>query len=178
MSERGSTAIDLWVQAQERFRRRDYAATAELLARLVGEHHGGEVDMAQVRLLRGVALLRLGRPAEGVPELRLAVELDPANARAHQKLGAGVARLGLDEEALPHLERSAAMAPDNAEYQWRVGEQYRRLGRRTEAKAAFERSLALDPRFDRANEGLAALVRPKGSWLTLLVRTLKPRRRG
>ncbi len=176
MADPGSTAFDLWTRARARFRARDYAEAADLLAELV-ERSGEDsrIRPATLRLQYGVTLLRLRRTEEGVAELRLAVELDPANPRAHQKLGAGLARLGRQLEALPHLERAAVMAPDNAEYQWRVGEQYRRVGRLADARAAFERSLAIDPAFQRASEGMQALARSKRSWLQRLARAWRGR---
>ena len=164
----------LWTQAKGCFRRRDYTAAADLLARLAGPEGGAPgLDMAAVRLLYGVTLLRLGQPAEGVPQLRLAVELDPENPRAHQKLGSGLARLGEDASALPYLERAAAMAPANVEYQWRLGEQYRRLRRPADARRAFERALEIEPGYDRALGGLAALKTRKGGWLARLARALR-----
>ena len=177
MADPGSTAFDLWTRARARFRARDYAEAADLLAELV-ERSGEDsrIRPATLRLQYGVTLLRLGRTEEGVAELRLAVELDPANPRAHQKLGAGLARLGRDVEALPYLERAAAMSPGDAEYQWRGGEQYRRLGRLASARDAFERSLAIDPAFRPASEGLQAMARNKGSWLKRLARTWRGRR--
>ena len=164
----------LWTQAKGCFRRRDYPTAAALLARLVAAQGGAPgLDMAAARLLYGVTLLRLARPAEGVPQLKLAVELDPENPRAHQKLGSGLARLGLDEEALPHLERAAAMAPGDAEYQWRLGEQYRRLRRRADARRVFKRALALEPGHSRAAHGLAALSRAKPTFLARMVKRLR-----
>ena len=163
------SATQLWTSAQEAFGLRDYAAAADLLERLIADHDGeAPLNMATVRLLHGVTLLRLRRTAEALPHLHIAAELAPLNARAHQKLGAGIARMGREDEALPHLERAAALAADNAEYQWRLGEQYRRLGRKTEAKAAFERSLTLEPGYGPATDGLAALARRPGSWLARL----------
>ena len=174
MPDAAPAAQDLWLRARDRFRARDYAGAAELLAPLVERGAGDEgPPMREVRLQYGVTLLRLKRTEEGVAQLRLAVELDPANPRAHEKLGVGLGRLGQDLEALPCLERAAAMAPDNAEYQWRVGEQYRRLGRSEEARAAFQRSLALDPGYRRAADGLAALGARRGGWLKRLARAAR-----
>jgi tetratricopeptide (TPR) repeat protein len=176
-SRQAPTADDLWAEGKAAFRARDYAGAAEALERLLASHDpAAGLDMAEVRLLTGVTLLRVGRTDDAMPHLRWAAELDPTSARAQQKLGAGIARQGLEAEALPHLERAAALAPGNAEYQWRLGDQYRRLGRLAEAKAAFERSLALDPDYRRASEGLAALERRRGSWLTRLARAFKGKR--
>jgi tetratricopeptide (TPR) repeat protein len=173
-----STATQLWAEAKAAFRRRDYAAAAELLETIVRDYEevpGLEPGALELEL--GVVLLRLGRPVEGVTALEQAAALAPGDARARQKLGLGLARLGRDDEALVHLEHAAAMAPDNAEYQWRLGEQHRRLDRPAEAKAAFERALARDPGYRHAMEGLAALARRRGSWLTRLARALKVKRR-
>ena len=168
------TAVGLWIDAQEAFRLRDYAAAAGLLERLIADHEGEPpLNMAAVRLLNGVVLLRLRRTAEALPHLHLAAKLAPENARTHNKLGAGIARMGREDEALPHLERAAALAPDNAEYQWRLGEQYRRLGRETEAKAAFERSLALEPGYEPALAGLERLPRLPPSFLARTFRRLR-----
>jgi len=177
VSNAGQAAGELWARAKAAFRARDYDGAAALLERLLTEAPGAaQIEMADVRLLAGVTLLRIGRTDEALPHLRLAAQLDPDNARAHQKLGAGIARQGLEAEALPHLERAARLAPGNAEYQWRLGDQYRRLGRLAEAKAALERSLALDPGYRRASDGLAALARRRGSWLTRLARAWKGKR--
>lgn len=160
------TSAELWANAKAAFRRRDYAAAADLLGELAMDRLGEpDLDVAAVRLQYGVTLLRLGRTEDGVAQLRLAVELDPGDSRAQHKLGAGLARLGREEEALPFFERAVSLAPDVAEHRWRLGEQHRRLGRSDEARAAFERALELDPDYRPARKGLEALKRKRRSWL-------------
>jgi tetratricopeptide (TPR) repeat protein len=172
-------AVRLWETARRAFRDRRYADAAELLQRLVdrGPEAPG-LNAAAVRLLYGVTLLRCGRTEEGVSELRIAVALDPASARAHHKLGAGLARLGRDAEALPFFERATALAPDIAEHHWRLGEQQRRLGQADKARASFERALELDPGYGPARDGLEALKRSRRSWLADLTRRFQRRRSG
>lgn len=163
--------VRLWMEAQAEFRRRDYAAAAARLAVVVGEHLDAPgLREATVRLQYGVVLLRLGRTEDGVAQLRRAVELDPSNARAHHKLGAGLARLGLEAEALPWFERAVELAPAVAEHHWRLGEQYRRLGRRAPALASLERALELDPGYEPTRESLRKLQSGRASWLGRLKR--------
>jgi Flp pilus assembly protein TadD len=58
----------------------------------------------------GGALLRAGRPQDGLPWLERAVALDPRNPAAHNDLAITLARIGRLAEAVRHLERASALS--------------------------------------------------------------------
>ena len=59
----------------------------------------------------GTMYTEQGRPDEGVPWLRQAVEINPDQPRAVYNLGVALLDLGLPAEALPWLERATALSP-------------------------------------------------------------------
>jgi tetratricopeptide (TPR) repeat protein/tRNA A-37 threonylcarbamoyl transferase component Bud32 len=91
-----------------------------------------------------------------------AIELDPAYARAHLKLGAALDSKGdylgvpeVSERALAAVDRALELRPDWAEAWRHRGSALITLGRGDEALAAFERALALDPTDASAHSGKA-----------------------
>jgi tetratricopeptide (TPR) repeat protein len=56
----------------------------------------------------GLALLRVGRPAEALPYLERAVATRPENADARHNLGLALVAVGRPADAAPHLERARA----------------------------------------------------------------------
>ena len=59
----------------------------------------------------GCALTDIGYPERGLPILRHAVELNPANAQAWAALGSCCLLLGRTDEAIEHLTHSIAISP-------------------------------------------------------------------
>jgi Tfp pilus assembly protein PilF len=58
-----------------------------------------------------VALTQLDRPEEAIREYQIALQLDPADAAAHNNLGWTLANQGRIAEAVPHFERALAINP-------------------------------------------------------------------
>ncbi|MHC4698726.1 MAG: tetratricopeptide repeat protein, partial [Planctomycetota bacterium] len=72
-----------------------------------------ELDPTSVPYLTnlGVVLVRLSRPAEGVPLLQRALEYYPANESAHRALWQGLVALGRREEAIRSLQAGRDVLP-------------------------------------------------------------------
>jgi hypothetical protein len=67
-----------------------------------------------------------GRIDSAVRELRVAIALDPADARPHIYLGVVAARQGRYDEALRHFNAAKALAPDNPNVKRLIEEASRR----------------------------------------------------
>lgn len=115
-------------------------AEAEKLGRDVQRRYA---KSAQAAYCVGMAVLFQGRPAEAVPLLTRAVELDPAMAPAHYNLGFALEGLERWEEALAAYRRTVAVAPRMADAHNNLGNMLQKQGRHEEALAAFERAIAL-----------------------------------
>ena len=113
--------------------------------------------------LVGLALSRLGRPAEALASFDAAITCEPAFVDAHGSRADVLAELGRAEEAIASYDRALAMAPDSAANWCNRGAALQDLRRSQEALASYERSLACDPaqlqvHFNRGN-ALSALAR-------------------
>ncbi len=92
-------------------------------------------DSAEGHLGVGALLVKQGgaQIAEGINELRRAVELDGALYEARVALGRALVRTGRAAEAIEHLLRAAQLAPQNPEPHYQLALAYRRLGRTADA---------------------------------------------
>lgn len=102
----------------------------------------------------GLALEGRGKRAEGLAELRRAVELAPERSGLHMNLALALLRNGREDEAVAELERAIALRPNLAAAWLQLGEIRARRGDRAGATAAFQRTLAIEPRDGRAAAGL------------------------
>jgi Flp pilus assembly protein TadD len=69
-----------------------------------------QADNAKALVGLGVAP-QLGRPEEAIEKYRLALQLNPQEADAHNNLGWTLASEGRIAEAVPHFERALALNP-------------------------------------------------------------------
>ena len=89
------------------------AQIAGQLQRLVQEHP----DVADLRVVLGMALCVNLRPQAGLDQLGAAVEMDPHSFIAHLKLGELWMRLRVCEKAEEHTHRAARLARNPAQSQ-------------------------------------------------------------
>jgi Flp pilus assembly protein TadD len=71
-------------------------------------------DQPETRCDLGLALLRLGKPAEAGSQFDLVLRDRPDFARAHYGRGVALALVGRRQEARFHLERALALDPGDA----------------------------------------------------------------
>lgn len=83
----------------------------------------------------GRVLLKQNRPAEALPYLRQAVELDPSVARAHEDLGKAYSSLNQLASAQGEIARAIELAPSVARLHFILGQLYQKSGQMEKAKA-------------------------------------------
>ena len=104
----------------------------------------------------GAVKLGLGKPAEAVPLLEKACELEPANAHSWGYRGKALGQLHRKAQALPCLERAAQLEPGNAQLWLHCFEAQLELRQLPQALASLDKALALQPAHAAAwgNRGL------------------------
>lgn len=114
---------------------------------------------------RGIALMKLNRPAEALAAFDQALSQNNRLVQTHNQRGKALAALGRHREAETAFAAAVALKPDFAEAQYNHGTELEKLDRPAEALAAFDRAIAHKPdylkaRHNRAN-ALLALQRPE-----------------
>ncbi|MGM0575236.1 MAG: FlgO family outer membrane protein [Myxococcota bacterium] len=101
-------------------------------------------DHPSARRHLGLALLRAGRPDDGLRRLE-GVRLAPDDAEAHRLAGLALAEAGRCQAALDHLEAVEAAGAADAEALHALGRCREELGRLPEAVEAYEAAYRLAP---------------------------------
>jgi len=117
--------------------------SAEALARQALERQ--HEDDPVLRLLHGVALLDLDRPAEAAESLKRAIDLDPDDAEARSNLAVALFRSGRFAEATLEAERARADDCDLPDAHAILGLLAERRGSFEESDRFLNRAAELDP---------------------------------
>jgi predicted O-linked N-acetylglucosamine transferase (SPINDLY family) len=127
---------------------------AERLYRSVLREH--PKDFEALHLL-GALKLQQDRPAEALPLIEAAIEIDHRSAAAHSNHGLALVALRRPEEALASYDRALMIEPRNADALANRADVLCDLGRPEEAIEAYDRALAIKPGLISAyiNRGLA-----------------------
>ncbi len=134
---------------------RHFRAALDLISAL------GDAAIRDPRLRdwRGTAEVGAGTTADGLADLRAAMEADPEIPEYQFNLAAILHRSGRDSEALPPLTRAVELRPNFTAAWIMRAETFTALGRRNEAMADLRRALAVDPRQSRAYAMLVTLLK-------------------
>jgi len=140
----------LFAEAIGLMRQGNFAAAEASFLRLLKREprHGDACHLA------GLAVARLGRPADAAAFLRRAVAINPHNAAAQMDLAQTLMGLGQDEEALASLDRALALEPNHAQSHYDRGTILLKLKQPEAAIAAFEQASLLQPDFANAHNDL------------------------
>ncbi len=149
------------------------ASVDDRFAEAIAHHRAGRLDAAAVayddvlRLapgsapawsMKGVLALQQGRPADAVPLLERALELDATQPGFHLNLGNALRALARHDEAIAAYRRALALDERMAPAHNNLGNALRDRGSLPEAAAAYQRALALDPGFFAAAANLAQVL--------------------
>jgi hypothetical protein len=109
-------------------------------------------------LEQAVAKLKAGQTIAAISELEDWVRQHPADARAHEFLGAAYGMAGDLGSAASHLERALELNPHLAKACYNLGVVYERQGRFEDAIARMEKALRLAPDYEECRRHLKELV--------------------
>jgi predicted CXXCH cytochrome family protein len=111
----------------------------------------GTVSDPRVRAWRGSALLATGSTAEGIADLRAAMEADPQVPEFQLNYAEALHRIGQDAEALAPLTRAIELRPNLVPALLLRAEVLTSLGREADAIADRRRAMAIDPRLSSSH---------------------------
>lgn len=104
-------------------------------------------DSARERLNYGLALLRAGKTAEGIEELKRVQKQDPALPHTWFNLGIQFKKAGEAEQAIAQMEQMVRLVPDDAVAHYNLGALYKLVDRGADATAQFQKASELGPHF-------------------------------
>lgn len=116
---------------------------------------GRDTENLEVRLVRGIALRRLGRAADAVAEYERVLAGRPSYAPAHFNLAIALDHQGHSDGALGAYQRAIELDPSNASAFSNLARLFARRGDAHRALAAARRALELAPDFTGARVNLA-----------------------
>ena len=137
----------------------DRFAEAEALATLITQQFPNHSFAWKVL---GVVLKQMGRLAESLAPMQVAVTLSQQDVEAHSNLGTTLQALGrLDESEACH-RRAIALKPDYAEAHNNLGSTLKELGRLDESEACSRQAITLTPNFAEAHYNLGNTLKELG----------------
>ncbi len=147
--ERGQGDEGLLVALREWYIGERLNEQAQPVLRRLAEGIGAEAHVS-----RSVQALLGGDPQAALGECRLALEIDPGLATAHNHLGRALHNLGQGEQALQAFRRALAHWPAYPQAWQNIGHVMRAAGRMPEAVEAYRKALELAPAYGQARLNL------------------------
>ena len=115
-------------------------------------------EIARRLTAKGSQMMREGNVAEAVEHLKMAIDHDNDNARAHYFYGQVLGRIpGKERDALRHIEQASSLEPGNATMKGEAAVASLAVGMKTRAKRFAEEALDLDPTNAKASTVLTQI---------------------
>jgi curved DNA-binding protein CbpA len=115
-------------------------------------------EIARRLAAKGSQMMRDGNIAEAVEHLKMAIDHDNDNSRAHYFYGQVLGRIpGKERDALRHIEQAASLEPGNATMKGEAAVASLAAGMKTRAKRFAEEALELDPTNTKATTVLSQI---------------------
>ena len=123
-----------------------------------------ELDPATERAhhFAGVALIRLGRPSEAIPELEAELKLSPNDPDTQYNLAYALLETSQKDQAMAILEKLTIEHPDHAQAQYQLGKELLNSGDKNGAVRHLEAAARLEPNVDYIAYQLQAAYRKAG----------------
>src|SRR5258706_8381207 len=119
-------------------------------------------NSSREKLNYGLALLRAGKVAEGIAQLKEVQLKDPKLPHTWFNLGIQYKKAGETEPAIVQFEQMAKLAPEEPIVHYQLGTLYKIQGRVADARPQFESAATLDPRLAAARFQLYNMYRQEG----------------
>ncbi|MCX4244192.1 tetratricopeptide repeat protein [Paraliomyxa miuraensis] len=154
-------------------RRRSKLDVDDLFADAIDHHRGGRLDAASSAYdevlrqapehaaawsMKGVLALQQSRPADAVPLLKRAIELDATQPGFHLNLGNALRGVDRLDDAIDSYRHAIALDPDMAPAHNNLGNALRDRGDLPEAADAYRGALEIEPSFFPAAANLAQVL--------------------
>ena len=110
----------------------------------------------------GVALIRLGRPSEAIPQFEAELKLSPDDPDTQYNLAYALLETSQKDQAMAILQKLIAAHPDHAQAQYEFGKELLNSGDKNEAIVHLEAAARLDPNVDYIHYQLQAAYRKAG----------------
>ena len=118
--------------------------------------------MERAHHFAGVALIRLGRPSEAIPEFQAELKLDPNDPDTQYNLAYALLETSQKDQAMALLQTLIAAHPDHAQAQYQLGKELLASGDKDQAIPHLEAAARLDPGQDYIHYQLQAAYRKAG----------------
>ena len=118
--------------------------------------------MERAHHFAGVALIRLGRPSEAIPEFEAELKLIPDDPDTQYNLAYALLETSQKDQAMAMLRTLMAAHPDHAQAQYQLGKELLAPGNVDEAVPHLEAAARLDPEDDYVHYQLQAAYRKAG----------------
>ena len=120
-------------------------------------------DNARIMNNLGVALTRIGKYGEAIPQFQRALELNPEYNLVHVNMGRALAGAGKTDAAVAEYEKAMEFYPDSADLRSSLGSALEQQGRIEDAIAQFKAAIQIDPKLPDAHNhlGMALLSQEK-----------------
>ena len=119
-------------------------------------------NMYRAHHFAGVALIRLGRPSEAIPELEAELKLAPNDPDTQYNLAYAMLETSQKDQALAILRTLTTEHPDHAQAQYQLGKEMLNAGDKSEAIQHLEAAARLEPNVDYIAYQLQAAYRKAG----------------
>jgi len=119
-------------------------------------------NMDRAHHFAGVALIRLGRPSEAIPELQAELKLAPNDPDTQYNLAYALLETSQKDQAMAILRTLVNEHPDHAQAQYQLGKALLDAGQYQQATAHLELAAKYDPNHDYVHYQLQAAYRKLG----------------
>ncbi len=119
-------------------------------------------NMERAHHFAGVALIRLGRPSEAIPELQAELKLSPDDPDTQYNLAYALLETSQKDQAMAILRSLTTAHPDHAQAQYQLGKADLDSGQYETAIVHLEAAARLDPDKDYIHYQLQAAYRKAG----------------
>jgi tetratricopeptide (TPR) repeat protein len=113
---------------------------------------------------RGMQYYDSGLHQKAIGAFKLAIRIQPDNAKAHCNLGSVLRDLGMHREALEAYQQAIRIQPDNAKAHCNLGSVLRDLGMHREALEAYQQAIRKEPNCAHAHFNLGIIYNDLGEY--------------
>jgi tetratricopeptide (TPR) repeat protein len=121
-----------------------------------------EPTFAEAYFNLGVALVKLGKPAEAIPNFEKSIELNPYFIKAYYGLGNSLVQVDRVEDGIKQYKRGLELNPDDPDLRHNLGMAYNMQGDKEKAIEELKKAIDIEPSYSLAYVALAGIYSDMG----------------